>query len=57
MASDTEKSRATRRNMNKQIDENLKRAYDATVSEELPDRFKDLIAKLKAKDEAPKDDS
>ncbi|WP_425093476.1 NepR family anti-sigma factor [Tropicimonas sp. S265A] len=43
--------------MNKQIDENLKRAYDATVSEELPDRFKDLIAKLKAKDEAPKDDS
>lgn len=31
-----------------QIDENLKRVYNAALSEELPDRFKDLLAQLKA---------
>ncbi len=33
-----------------QIDENLKRVYARTVEEELPDRFKDLLAKLKARE-------
>lgn len=33
-----------------QIDENLKRVYAAALNEELPDRFRDLLAQLKAKD-------
>lgn len=31
-----------------QIDENLKRVYAQALSEELPDRFKDLLAQLKS---------
>jgi Anti-sigma factor NepR len=34
-----------------QIDENLKRVYAATLNEELPDRFRDLLAQLQAKGE------
>jgi hypothetical protein len=33
-----------------QIDENLKRVYTSALSEELPDRFRDLLDQLKAKD-------
>ncbi len=36
--------------MKAQIDENLKRVYQDALSEEVPDRFKDLLAQLKAKD-------
>lgn len=43
---DTPKRQAIR----EQIDENLKRVYTATLNEELPDRFKDLLAQLGAKD-------
>lgn len=32
------------------IDANLKKVYDELVNEELPDRFKDLLAKLKQQD-------
>jgi hypothetical protein len=32
----------------KQIDENLRRVYDETVNEALPDRFSDLLAQLKS---------
>lgn len=32
------------------IDENLKRVFQETVSEDVPDRFKDLLAQLKAQD-------
>lgn len=32
------------------IDSNLKRVYSDLVQEELPDRFKDLLAVLKAQD-------
>lgn len=32
-----------------QIDENLKRVYRAALDEELPDRFKELLEQLKAK--------
>ena len=32
------------------IDHNLKRVYSDLVQEELPDRFKDLLAVLKAQD-------
>ncbi|MBY6091312.1 NepR family anti-sigma factor [Pseudooceanicola sp. 502str34] len=34
-------------NVQRQIDENLKRVYQAKVEEELPDRFKLLLAQLK----------
>lgn len=45
---DTPKRQAIR----DQIDENLKRVYTATLNEELPDRFRDLLAQLKGKDSA-----
>ncbi|MEL6595478.1 MAG: NepR family anti-sigma factor [Pseudomonadota bacterium] len=32
------------------IDANLKRVYDETLQEDVPDRFKDLLAQLKAQD-------
>lgn len=31
-----------------QIDENLKRVYREALSEDVPDRFKDLLAQLQA---------
>ncbi|WP_137109878.1 NepR family anti-sigma factor [Rhodobacter sp. SY28-1] len=39
-----------RRAIRAQIDENLKRVYTSALNEELPDRFRDLLAQLKAKD-------
>jgi Anti-sigma factor NepR len=33
-----------------QIDENLKRVYNDMLQEEVPDRFKELLAKLKKKE-------
>lgn len=32
------------------IDENLRRVYDKTVEEGIPDKFKDLLNKLKEQD-------
>lgn len=32
------------------IDENLKRVYDDMLNQDVPDRFKDLLAQLKAQD-------
>lgn len=34
-----------------QIDENLKRVYQSALTEDVPDRFKDLLAQLRAKGE------
>lgn len=34
-----------------QIDENLKRVYDEVLTEAVPDRFKDLLAKLQSREE------
>ena len=31
-----------------QIDENLRRAYDQVLSEDVPDRFKDLLSRLQS---------
>jgi len=39
------------------IDENLKRVYDDMLNQEVPDRFKDLLAQLKAQDAAADDTS
>ena len=36
--------------LHQQIDENLKRVYEEALSEDVPDRFKDLIAQLRAKE-------
>ena len=33
-----------------QIDENLKRVYQQTLEEEVPDRFKELLEQLRKKD-------
>ena len=43
--------------LHQQIDENLRRVYEDLLSEDVPDRFKDLIAQLKARetDEGGKD--
>lgn len=37
-----------------QIDENLKKVYQAALDEEVPDRFKDLLAKLAEKKDSAK---
>ena len=34
----------------KRIDDSLKAIYDETLNEELPDRFKELIAELRKQD-------
>jgi len=46
---DDEKARTTL------IDESLKRIYDDISSEEIPDRFKDLLSQLKAKESGVND--
>ena len=46
MADDTPKS-----SLRKDIDENLKRIYEDALKEEVPDRFKRLLAQLKAKED------
>ncbi|NHB76011.1 NepR family anti-sigma factor [Rhodobacter calidifons] len=48
MTKDRDEDRPDRRAIRAQIDENLKRVYTAALNEELPDRFRDLLAQLKA---------
>lgn len=43
----------TRKVQKDEIDANLKRVYQAVVDEEVPERFLDLLAKLKDQDEQP----
>lgn len=50
MTKDKGEDGANRRAIREQIDENLKRVYQDSLSEELPDRFRELLAQLKAKD-------
>lgn len=45
-----------KKNVDQQIDENLKRVYDDTLHEPLPDRFNDLIAQLRSKGQDQTDD-
>jgi len=42
-----EKSKSS---IKEQINANLKRVYEEALQEEVPDRFKDLLAQLKAKE-------
>jgi hypothetical protein len=39
-----------RPSVDRQIDDNLKRVYEATASQPLPDKFLSLLAQLKAKE-------
>lgn len=39
-----------------QIDENLKRVYQETLEENIPDRFRDLLAQLRRQDEPGEDE-
>ncbi|MFC0281166.1 NepR family anti-sigma factor [Falsigemmobacter intermedius] len=41
---------ASRSALKAQIDDNLRKVYEAALNEEVPDRFKDLLEKLKAKE-------
>ena len=42
--------RATRTAVTREIDENLKRVYQAELSDEVPDRFTKLLEQLRAKE-------
>lgn len=42
--------------VSRQIDENLKRIYDETLNEAVPDRFADLLNKLRQKIESGSDE-
>ena len=37
-------------NLNEEIDENLRRVFAQSLEEEVPDRFKNLLDQLRAKD-------
>ena len=37
-------------NVSDSIDQNLRRVYQRVIEEDVPDRFKDLLSQLKAKD-------
>ncbi|MEO0861192.1 MAG: NepR family anti-sigma factor [Pseudomonadota bacterium] len=47
MTQNKKKSSKNPSSLDRQIDENLRRVYDDTLKEELPERFLDLIAQLK----------
>ena len=46
-----EDNTASRQAIRAQIDENLRRVYASALNEDLPDRFRDLLAQLKEKDD------
>ena len=48
MSEQNDQDPPSRRAIREQIDENLRRAYTAKLNEELPDRFKELLSRLKA---------
>jgi hypothetical protein len=54
MKKDKDEDAPKRQAIREQIDENLRRVYTATLNEELPDRFKDLLAQLRSKADVDK---
>jgi hypothetical protein len=50
MKKEKEQDSSNRQAIRDQINENLKRVYTAALDEELPDRFRDLLAQLKGKE-------
>lgn len=57
MTKDRSEDGSDRRAIRAQIDENLKLVYSEALNEQLPDRFRDLLAQLKSKDSGGKDDA
>ena len=47
MMPEKKKAAEARAQLRNQIDENLRRVYETSLSEDLPDRFRDLLAKLR----------
>ena len=41
-------SKETKKTIDRQIEENLKRVYNEALEQDVPDRFRELIEKLKA---------
>jgi hypothetical protein len=52
LAPETMSSRRTKSRVDQQIDENLRRVYDDALNQAVPDRFLDLIERLKTADTA-----
>jgi hypothetical protein len=52
MTQDRQPSGRKAQGLKHQIDENLKRVYDAALEEDVPDRFKDLLARLREQENA-----
>lgn len=51
-------TRAPRKSsLQQQIDENLKRVFEETLQQDVPDRFKDLLAQLRARESEPRTES
>lgn len=50
MKKENDEDAPKRQAIREQIDENLKRVYAAALTEEMPDRFRELLAQLKAKE-------
>jgi hypothetical protein len=50
MTKDKGEDGSDRRAIRAQIDENLKLVYSEALNEQLPDRFRELLAQLKSKD-------
>lgn len=48
MKKDKDEESPKRQAIREQIDENLRKVYSATLNEELPDRFRDLLEQLKS---------
>ncbi|WP_312524600.1 NepR family anti-sigma factor [Paracoccus sp. (in: a-proteobacteria)] len=46
----TKREERKRAELEKQIDENLKRVYEEATTQEIPDRFMDLLEQLRARD-------
>jgi hypothetical protein len=57
MTKDKNEDGPDRRAIRAQIDENLKLVYSAALNDQLPDRFRDLLAQLKSKGGGGKDDA
>ncbi|MDD9705756.1 MAG: NepR family anti-sigma factor [Paracoccaceae bacterium] len=47
MTQDEQTGKRRKQGLNHQIDENLKRVYESVLEEDVPDRFKDLLNRLR----------
>lgn len=47
MTQDEQTGKRRKQGLNHQIDENLRRVYEAALQEDVPDRFKELLSRLR----------